>query len=75
MVAVDTLCDEEVYNELRAKTFVSYIQKLRKSNGLVLTDRVEIFYDEDGEVGNGLIDQALGYYRMPSLLLYVECRH
>jgi len=46
LVAIDTTCDEEVLEELKARAIASAIQKLRKSGGLVMTDRIEIFYDE-----------------------------
>jgi len=44
MVAIDTTCDEEVLQELRAKQFCAQVQKLRKSTGLVVADKVEIFF-------------------------------
>lgn len=47
MVAIDTTVDEENMGELRAKQFVALVQKLRKKAGLVVTDRVEIYYDAD----------------------------
>lgn len=46
MIAIDTTCDEEVLQELRAKTMAATVQRLRKSAGLIMTDRVEIFYEE-----------------------------
>ena len=46
LVAVDTLCDEEVLMELRARTFSARVQKLRKAGGLVSSDRVEVFFEE-----------------------------
>jgi isoleucyl-tRNA synthetase len=49
MIAIDTTCDEEVLQELRARTFAATVQKLRKSSGLVVSDRVEIFYEESGD--------------------------
>jgi len=48
LVAVDTTCDEEVVVELRARTLAAAVQKLRKSAGLVVSDKVEVFYDERG---------------------------
>lgn len=48
MIAIDTTCDEEVLQELRAKTIAATVQRLRKSAGLVVADRVEIFYEEGG---------------------------
>ena len=48
MIAIDTTCDEEVLQELRARTLAATVQKLRKSAGLVVSDRVEIFYEEQG---------------------------
>ena len=46
LVAIDTTCDEEVLQELRARSLAAAVQKLRKSGGLVVADRVEIFYEE-----------------------------
>ena len=46
MIAIDATCDEEVLQELRAKTVAATVQRLRKSCGLVVGDRVEIFYEE-----------------------------
>jgi isoleucyl-tRNA synthetase len=46
LVAIDTTCDEEVLQELRARSLAAAVQKLRKSGGLVVSDRVEIFYEE-----------------------------
>lgn len=60
MVAIDTVCDEDVLQELRARTLSAVVQKLRKSSGLVVADKVEIFYEvEDGETATGAIAQAL----------------
>jgi hypothetical protein len=44
MVAIDTAQDEELFSELRARSVVSAVQKLRKSSGLMLGDVVEYFY-------------------------------
>ena len=46
MVAIDTTCDEEILQELRARSLAAVVQKLRKSSGLQVGDRVEIFYEE-----------------------------
>lgn len=45
LVAIDTTCDEELFSELRQRSVVSAVQKLRKSAGLTPSDRVEVFYD------------------------------
>jgi len=58
LVAVDTTCDEEVFQELRAKTLAATIQKLRKSAGLVVQDRVEIYFSESGD--GDLVGKAVG---------------
>ena len=47
MICVDTTCDEEILQELRARTFAATVQKLRKTAGLVVADKVEIFYEEN----------------------------
>lgn len=49
MVAIDVTCDDELFSELRARTVVGAIQKLRKVAGLCINDQVEMFY----EVRNG----------------------
>ena len=46
LVAIDTTCDDEILQELRARSLAAAVQKLRKSGGLVVSDRVEIFYEE-----------------------------
>lgn len=55
MIAIDTTCDEEILQELRARTFAATVQKLRKTAGLVVADKVEIFYEEEG----GLVSAAM----------------
>ena len=69
MIAIDATCDEEVLQELRAKTVAATVQRLRKSCGLVVGDRVEIFYEEGVAKGDskgvaagagGGVDSAIG---------------
>jgi len=45
MIAIDTTCDEELFQELRSRQIVAAVQKLRKSAGLVVADKVDIFYE------------------------------
>jgi hypothetical protein len=52
MVAVDTTVDEEMLSELRARSIVSAVQKLRKSSGLVVSDVVEVFYEVSDPKGD-----------------------
>eukprot|EP01035_Chromulina_nebulosa_P017859 gene17859-23472_t len=62
LVAIDTTCDDEVLEELKARAIASGIQKLRKSGGLVMTDRIEIFYEElnsSTSTSNSLIAKAV----------------
>jgi len=59
IVAIDTTCDEEVMQELRARTLASTVQKMRKSAGLVVADKVEIFFMEAGFPIGGPISSAL----------------
>ena len=54
MIAIDTTCDEEILQELRARTVAATVQKLRKSAGLVVSDRVEIFYEESAAEKAGI---------------------
>jgi isoleucyl-tRNA synthetase len=59
VVAIDTTCDEEMLQELRASTLAAVVQKLRKSSGLVVSDIVEIFYEEKGDaIANALCKHA-----------------
>lgn len=48
LVAIDTTAGEDQFSELRARAIVAAIQKLRKSAGLVASDRVEVFYSVGG---------------------------
>lgn len=59
MVAIDTTCDDELYNELRARAVIAAVQKLRKSSGLVVSDTVEIFYEVSSEESYKQIEVAL----------------
>ena len=59
MVAIDTLCDEEVFQELRARQLAAAVQKLRKSSGLVVADKVEIFFEEGESTELSKISEAL----------------
>jgi isoleucyl-tRNA synthetase len=52
LVAIDTTCDEELFLEMRSRVIISSVQKLRKSSGLVMTDIVDIYYEE--AVGTGV---------------------
>lgn len=54
MIAIDTTADEELFAELRARTFISTINKLRKSSGLTVSDRVEVFYSVTGSKNDEL---------------------
>lgn len=60
IVAIDTTFDDTVFEELRARLIASLVQRARKSTGLVVTDSVEVFYDEqDGDsVKNALATHA-----------------
>lgn len=49
MVAIDTLVDDAMKAELRSRILAGSIQKLRKSSGLSVQDKVEVFFDETGE--------------------------
>ena len=55
MVAIDTTCDDAMFCELRARSIVAAVQKLRKSSGLVVADQVDIYYEivdeKAGEAG------------------------
>jgi len=58
MVAIDTTCDDELTSELRARSIIAMVQKLRKSSGLVVSDMIEIYYeviDKNGDEKNKLV--------------------
>lgn len=46
LVAIDTTCDEEILFELKARLIAGCVQKLRKSAGLIVGDKIEVFYEE-----------------------------
>lgn len=48
LVAIDTTCDEELFSELRSRSIVAAVQKLRKSSGLVVSDKVEMYFEVEG---------------------------
>jgi isoleucyl-tRNA synthetase len=51
IVAIDTTIDDDVYEELRARTLAAAVQRMRKAAGLVVMDKVEVFYEEqEGQV-------------------------
>jgi isoleucyl-tRNA synthetase len=52
LVAIDTTCDEELFLEMRSRVVISSVQKLRKSSGLVMTDVVDMYFEES--VGTGV---------------------
>ena len=57
MVAIDTTCDDEVLLELKSRLLAGSVQKLRKSSGLVVADKVEIFFAE-GESSDAATSDA-----------------
>lgn len=64
MIAIDTTCDDEVLHELRARTIASSVQKLRKSSGMSVGGKVEIFYElpangKDVSASYALIEESL----------------
>jgi hypothetical protein len=64
IVAIDTTIDESVYEELRARLIVSFIQRGRKSSGLVIQDVIEVFYEE--QEGDAL-KSALGAHALATV--------
>lgn len=56
LIALDTTCDASIFEELRARTIAATVQKLRKASGLVIGDKIEIFYEEEigTDVSNAL---------------------
>ena len=67
MIAIDATCDEEVLQELRAKTVAATVQRLRKSCGLVVGDRVEIFYEEGGKGAVSAIGPSLAKHAVTTI--------
>jgi len=58
MIAIDTTCDDELMLELRARSIIAMVQKLRKSAGLVVSDLIDIYYeviDKKGDKKNELL--------------------
>lgn len=49
LVAIDTTADEALFTELRARAIGAAVQKLRKSAGLQVADKVEMYYDVQGQ--------------------------
>ena len=46
LIAIDTTCDDEVLCELKSRLLAGSVQKLRKACGLVVEDKIEVFYEE-----------------------------
>ena len=67
MVAIDTTCDDEILMELRAKQFGAQVQKLRKSCGLVVSDRVEVFYSCANSDDTALIAKSLNAHKVSTV--------
>lgn len=63
LVAIDTTAGEDQYSELRARAIVAAVQKLRKSAGLVASDRVEVFFRVASESVSNLCQQSLVTHR------------
>ncbi len=69
LVAIDTTCDEDLFCELRSRSIVAAIQKLRKSAGLVVTDKVEMFYEvtdvapQEATLAYSKISEALNIHK------------
>ena len=59
LIAIDTTCDDAVYQELRARWITAAVQKTRKSAGLILTDKVEAFYSCDDATAMTQLGEAL----------------
>jgi hypothetical protein len=64
VIAIDTTIDDDVYEELRAKTLSACVQKMRKSAGLVVGDKVEVFYEEDA---SGAVRRAMNVHAVSTV--------
>ena len=51
---LDSLLDEELVSEGRAREFVNRVQKLRKDMDLDVADRIHIFYEGESELGKAI---------------------
>jgi isoleucyl-tRNA synthetase len=57
-VAVDTVLTPELVQEGYARDLVRIVNTMRKDAGLALSDRIELFYEADGEVAAALSNFA-----------------
>lgn len=53
VVSIDTTPDEALISAGKCRELITNIQKLRKSAGLVIEDKIEAFYDEVGSANGG----------------------
>ena len=80
LIAIDTTCDDSVYQELRARWLTAAVQKTRKSVGLVLGDKVEAFYSSDSPEVMKQLGEALQKHaattvrRIKSVPLPLSCK-
>ncbi len=63
MVAIETTCDEEVLQELRAKQFCAEVQKLRKSKNIMVGDKLEIFYRSEDAADSATLSASLNAHK------------
>ena len=65
-VALDITINDELRNEGIAREVVSKIQKLRKSEGFGVTDRINLIFNGDEEIQNA-INKNLDYVKSETL--------
>jgi len=57
VVAVDCTQDEAIISSGKSRELINVIQQLRKSAGLDLSDKVEIFFEEEGDAVENAVKQ------------------
>ena len=50
LILMSTKMDDETTNAWRARTFVSKVQMLRKTSGLLITDKVQVYFSGDDDL-------------------------
>ena len=70
-VILETTLTEELINEGYAREFISKVQQMRKNNGYEMMDRIEIYYDSDDEIAEG-IDTHRNYIMSETLADVLE---
>jgi len=62
VVAVDCTQDEAIISSGKSRELINVIQQLRKNAGLDISDRVEIFFKEEGDVIEKAVKQNVSLF-------------